>query len=308
MNVKHMLYGILMIIFFSQYTHSATSTLPLWPNSTTSASKHFHINQRGAISHVNSPYLKIYTPQNSNHIAILAISGGGYAREELAKESSPTSKFLQQQGFTVFELIYRLPNQDTNDVMAPFQDGQRAIRIIRSQANRFNINPEKIGVLGFSAGGHLAGMITTQWAHQFSTLNDSIDQISAKPNFAALLYPVISMQEPLDHTHAYKSLMGKKHDLLEQVFFSVNLHVNDQTAPIFLAHSIDDPIAPVQHSLDMQMALKKHNTPYEFHLFKNGGHGWGLGKVNTETIQWPTLFLAWLKNMNIIETDTSLKN
>lgn len=281
--------------------------LPIWPQSATTTSKESTINQHGAISHVDSSYLRVYVPQNSNHVAILTISGGGYAREELAKESTPTSKYLQQHGFTVFELIYRLPNQDANDTLAPFQDGQRAIRIIRTQAERFNIDLEKIGVLGFSAGGHLAGMLATQWSHQFSTLHDSIDQVSAQPNFAALLYPVISMQAPLDHTHAYKSLMGKNHDSTEQAFFSVNLQVSQHTPPIFLVHALDDHIAPVQHSLDMQMALDKNKIPYELHLFKNGGHGWGLGKANTETTQWPTLFLTWLQNMKIVETDYSNK-
>lgn len=115
------------------------------------------------------------------------------------------------------------------------------------------------------------------------------------------------MQTPLDHTHAYKSLMGKNHDSVKQAFFSVNLQVNQLTPPIFLAHALDDRIAPVQHSLDMQMALDKNKIPYELHIFKNGGHGWGLGKTNTETTQWPTLFLRWLQNMNIVETDYSNK-
>ncbi|MCU4435978.1 alpha/beta hydrolase [Acinetobacter bereziniae] len=307
MNIHYTLCGFLLILFFSQQTKAATFTLPLWTNTSITTQNPNTVIKHGAVSHIDSPYLNVYTPKYNNHVAVMMISGGGYAREELAKESTPTSAFLQQHGFTVFELVYRLPNQDNNNALAPFQDGQRAIRIIRSQAERFHIDPEKIGVLGFSAGGHLAGMLATQWSHQFSTLHDSIDQVSAQPNFVALLYPVISMQPPLDHTHVYKSLMGKNHDSVKQAFFSVNLQVNQHTPPIFLAHALDDRIAPVQHSLDMQMALDKNKIPYELHLFKNGGHGWGLGKANTETTQWSTLFLTWLKNMNIVETDYSNK-
>ncbi len=300
MKIKHILYIFLMLILSNQYSNATTPTLPLWPHLVTSLSKQSIVDKHGTISHVKSPYLIIYTPQYSNHIAILTISGGGYVREEIAKESTPTSKFLQQHGFTVFELIYRLPHQDKNNEFVPFQDGQRAIRVIRSHASQFNIDPERIGVIGFSAGGHLAGMLATQWAHQFSTLNDPIDHISSKPNFTALLYPIISMQPPLDHTHAYKSLIGKTPNLAEQTFFLVNLQVNKRTTPIFLAHSQNDPIAPIQHSLDLKNALEKNNIPFEFHLFTNGGHGWGLGKKNTETTQWPTLFLAWLEKINIL--------
>jgi len=302
MKINHFVFNFFIFLWLSQNVDAATLSLPLWPNSATLApsSEQYTINKHGAIEHIIAPQLRVYPPKQSNHIAILVISGGGYAREELAKESTPTAQFLQEQGFTVFELIYRLPNQDGNNLLAPFQDGQRALRIIRYHAHQFNIDPDKIGVLGFSAGGHLAGIIATQWQQQFSSLNDPIDQISARPNFVALLYPIISMQAPLDHTHAYKSLFGSKHDLAKQILFSVDLQVKQNTPPTFLAHAIDDPISPVQNSLNMQTALQQHKIAYELHLFKNGGHGWGLGKANTETTQWPTLFLTWLKKIDIL--------
>ncbi len=256
--------------------------------------------ESGVAEHINNPFLVIYKPIHPNHIALIITSGGGYAREELQKEGIPTAKYFQNLGFTVFELIYRLPNQDQNSGLSSFADEQRAIRIVRSNAPKFAIHPQKIGLLGFSAGAHLAGMVTTQFNFNFYTPKDNIDQASARPDFTALLYPIISMQTGFEHTNSYKTLIGNQQNQNLRDFYSVNLHVNHQTPPIFLAHALDDKISPVQNSLLMQDALKKHKINYQLELYKQGGHGWGMGNHIPETHQWPIQFIKWLKQIKMI--------
>lgn len=164
------------------------------------------ISPSGSIKGIEKARMLAYLPKHSNHVAILVISGGGYAHEELGHEGTPTAKWLQGLGFTVFELIYRLPREGWTSPLVPFQDGQRAIRLIRAQAHQYDYSPTKVGVLGFSAGGHLAGILATSWSTQYYPIEDKIDRLSARPDFAALIYPVISMMPPLNHTHSYKSL------------------------------------------------------------------------------------------------------
>lgn len=259
------------------------------------------ITNKGSVTHVSDPRLIIRRPKNPNGTAILVISGGGYAHIELGKESTPTSKWLQSEGITAFELIYRLPQEGWKTTNVPFEDAQRAMRMIRSSAKNYGIDPHKIGILGFSAGGHLAGMIATQPNKMFYKPVDDIDSLSARPDFVGLIYPVISMLPPNNKTHAFKSILGKNPSTSEEIEFSVERQVNSQTPPTFLAQAIDDPISPVDNSLLMNDALKKVNVPVEMHLFKNGGHGWGLGKKGSEVAEWPGIFREWVEKIVILE-------
>lgn len=310
--------SFVLVLFSIEQASASTQTIFLWETplvnkalinralsnstllNTTVNINHEKISQSGAISQVINPRMNVYTPEHSNHVALLIISGGGYVREELAKEATPTSQYFQNQGFTVFELIYRLPNQDGHNHFAPFADGQRALRIIRSQANPLNYDADKIGVLGFSAGGHLAGILATQSNFKFYNPKDDLDKISTRPDFAVLLYPVINMQPPLNTTHAYKTLLGKNANSAEQAFFSVDLQVTSNTPATFLAHALDDPISSVENSKKMQHALEQNDVKNKLKIFKTGGHGWGLGKQNTPTTEWPTLLLDWLKSIKML--------
>jgi len=304
MQLKFRNFLILIISFIAiQHTLAAENTLYLWGNASQTQIVNNQAEQTsksGAIRHITMPRMQIYQPEISNHVALLIMSGGGYAREELGKEGTPAALYFQKKGFTVFELIYRLPNQDGNNQTAPFADGQRAIRIIRSKAKEFDIDANKIGVLGFSAGGHLAGILATHANYNFYTPVDQIDHLSAAPDFAVLLYPVISMQAPLNTTRAFKTLVGKNSTASEQRFYSVDQQVTSSTPPMFIAQAIDDPIAAVENSLKMQAALDKNNVQHEVQIFKTGGHGWGMGKKETPTTEWPSLLLKWLKNIGIL--------
>lgn len=249
------------------------------------------VSAKGSVTQVSTPRLLVHRPEHPNGTAVLIISGGGYAHIELGKESNPTASWLQSEGITAFELVYRLPQENWKTTNVPFQDAQRAMRIIRSKADALGI--QRIGVLGFSAGGHLAGIIATEPDHLFYTPVDAVDAISARPDFAALIYPVISMLPPNNKTHAKKSILGAQPIEAEEAAFSVEKLVDSHTPPTFLAQATDDPISPVANSYLMDEALKKANVAEELHIFPTGGHGWGLGKTGTPTVEWPQLFKAW---------------
>jgi acetyl esterase/lipase len=253
------------------------------------------ITGKGSVTNVSNPRLIVHRPKNPNGTAILVISGGGYAHIELGKESTPTANWLQSEGVTAFEIIYRLPQENRKTTNVPFEDAQRAMRLIRNSAKNYAIDPHKIGILGFSAGGHLAGMIATQPNKKFYEPIDAIDSISARPDFIGLIYPVISMLPPNNKTHAFKSILGANPSTSEEVAFSVERQVNAHTSPTFLAQAVDDPISPVENSILMNSALKKANVSVEMHLFQTGGHGWGLGRKGSEEVAWPGLFKEWVE-------------
>ena len=248
----------------------------------------------GSITEVEQPYLIVHRPARPNGVAILLASGGGYAHIEAGKESGPAADWLQAQGITAFELVYRLPREG-GGVDAPFQDGQRAMRVIRARAAEWRIDPARIGMLGFSAGAHLAGMTAVQPDAARYAPVDAADRVSARPDFAVLLYPVLTMRRPFDTTHAKKELLGTHPTQAARDAMSVELHVDARTPPAFIAQALDDPIAPPENSRLMAAALDRAGVPVELHLFQHGGHGWGLGRAGSEPAAWPQLLLAWLQ-------------
>ncbi|WP_183571977.1 alpha/beta hydrolase [Mucilaginibacter sp. X5P1] len=255
------------------------------------------VSDKGSYTNVSQPRLIVHLPKHANGTAILVISGGGYAHIEEGKESGPAAEWLQSKGVTAFELIYRLPTEGWATTNVPFEDGQRAIRLIRHLAHRFGYDQHKVGILGFSAGGHLAGMTETQPDKQLYTPMDEIDRLSAKPDFAALIYPVITMMPPNNHTHSEREIIGTHPGREQQKAYSVELHVNGQTPPTFLAQAIDDPISPVENSKLMYAALQSYNVLSELHLFPSGGHGWGMAAKGPPAVhEWPRLFETWAKN------------
>ena len=249
---------------------------------------------RGSITQVAQPYLIVHRPARPNGMAILLASGGGYAHIEAGKESGPAAAWLQAQGITAFELVYRLPREG-GGVDAPFQDGQRAMRVIRARASEWQVDPARVGMLGFSAGAHLAGMTAVAPDAARYAPVDAADRVSARPDFAVLLYPVLSMQPPFDTTHAKKELLGTHPAQAARDALSVELHVDARTPPVFLAQALDDPVSPPDNSQVMDAALRRAGVPVELHLFQHGGHGWGLGKPGSEAAAWPQLLLAWLR-------------
>ncbi|WP_410209922.1 alpha/beta hydrolase [Aquirhabdus sp.] len=280
----------------SQDPPSQEESIPLWPTppyTATSSHPPEQLSTHGAVSHVAVPRLIVYRPAHPNGTAVLVIAGGGYKRIERSKESMPAAHWLQAQGITTFELIYRLPTDWP--ASASFQDAQRAMRLIRAQAANYQVQSNHIGILGFSAGGHLAGMTAVTTVPLYKAV-DVADQVSARPDFVGLIYPVITLMPPFDHTSTRRELIGDHPTRIQSQAYSVNLQIQDQMPPTFLAHAIDDPISPVDNSVLMLMSLRAHHIASELHVFQAGGHGWGLGQPDTLVAAWPTLFLAWLKH------------
>ena len=272
-----------------------SDVIALWPGSPpdgTGPQDQEKISANGSLTNVSWPRLIIHKPEHPNGTAALVIGGGGYAHIELGKESTPTEIWLQSLGVTAFELIYRLPKEGWT-AAAPFQDAQRAMRLIRAGSDRFQVNPARIGVIGFSAGGHLAGMTATQPLSALYPPVDSADAATARPGFAGLIYPVLTMMPPFDKTHTRREIVGAHPSDAERLAYSVERHVDNQTPVTFLAQALDDPISPVDNSLLMFSALRQANVPAEMHVFQSGGHGWGLGASDSPVHAWPALFTAW---------------
>jgi acetyl esterase/lipase len=245
----------------------------------------------GAYTNISVPRMEIYRPAHPNGTAVLVLGGGGYFRIQIESAARPIARWLQEQGVTAIVLFYRLPGDGWN-ADAPFQDGQRAMRLIRAGAARLGIDPRKVGVLGSSAGGHLAGTLATRGDHDFYTAIDAADAEPARPDFAGLLYPVISLRPPLDTTRTARHLRPLPDAVAD---YSVEEHVTAETPPVFLAHAADDPIANVGHSLAMFAAMRAANRPVELHVFSQGGHSWGMGAPGSQVAAWPGLFANWLR-------------
>ncbi|MDR0226690.1 MAG: alpha/beta hydrolase [Burkholderiaceae bacterium] len=250
------------------------------------------VSPKGSVTQVSRPRLQVYRPGRPDGSAVLVIAGGGYAHIERGKESTPACLWLQARGVTAFELVYRLPGEHW-PATAPLQDGQRAMRLIRSLAGRFGLDAARIGVLGFSAGGHLAGMTAaTPTVERYAAL-DAVDQLSSRPDFAGMIYPVVSFMPPWDHTHARREIVGQHPTAEQSAAYSVDQQVTGRTPPVFLAQAQDDPIAPVDNSLLMFAALRKAGVAAEMHIFPEGRHGWGMGREGTRVHAWPQLFADW---------------
>lgn len=250
----------------------------------------------GRVSRVARPCLLTMRPADPNGAAMVVAAGGGYAFISLGNEGVPVGRVLNAAGITVFLLVYRLPEEGWGaGPDAPRQDAQRAIRLLRARAGRLGIDPDRIGALGFSAGGHLVGETAVAVARDIYPVVDAADVLPFRPALAGLIYPVISMRAPFDRTHTRLALCGDEVSEAEMRTYSVDLQVGPETPPTFLAQALDDTVAVADHPLLMFAALRRARVPAELHLFERGGHGFGLGAPGTPAAAWPDLFLAWIR-------------
>lgn len=247
-------------------------------------------------SKVTEPTLTIFTPikETLNGTAVIICPGGGYSHLAIDKEGFKVAKWFNSIGITAFVLKYRLPNNliMDNKAIGPLQDAQEAIRYVRRNAAKWNLDKNKIGIMGFSAGGHLASTVSTQYNSAIYTVADTV---SAKPNFSILIYPVISMNAKITHLGSKTNLLGEHPDNFNVKKFSNELQVNNHTPKTFLIHATDDQVVDVENSINYYLSLKNNNVPVELHLFERGGHGFGLGTAETNNF-WPNLLMHWLKN------------
>ncbi|MFA6275179.1 MAG: alpha/beta hydrolase [Pedobacter sp.] len=249
------------------------------------------------VSKVTDPSLIAYIPAKPNGTAVIICPGGGYGILAIDKEGNKVAKKFNEVGITAFVLKYRLPNDLIMDdkSMGPLQDAMQAIYLVRKNANVWGINPAKIGVMGFSAGGHLAASLSVHY-NDMKVQNQ--ENISLKPNFSLLIYPVINFGS-YTHAGSVKNLLGDQPTDAQRRYFSAELHVNAQTPPTFLVHANNDGSVPVKNSLAYDEALAKNKVSSEMHIYQAGGHGFGLNNTTTKE-NWFETMKNWMRSNNLL--------
>ena len=253
-------------------------------------------NELQSTSRVVVPTITIYTPTEikSNGTSVIIFPGGGYSHLSMNKEGKKVAKWLNSLGITAFLLKYRMPSDLTmrDKTIGPLQDAQEAVRMVRRNAKKWNLDSNKIGVIGFSAGGHLAATLSTN----FSEITyESLDNTSPRPDFTILIYPVISMKNEIANKGSKEKLLGlnPSEELIKK--FSSDLNVNSTTPNTFIAHATDDQSVPVENSINYYLALKNNKIQCELHLYEKGGHGFGLGVLDTSK-NWTQDCENWMKS------------
>lgn len=241
------------------------------------------------------PVLIVHRPKRPNGSAVLLVPGGSYRFLAYDNEGTSQARWLNEQGVTAFILLYRLPTEGWGGrADVPLQDAQRAVRVIRAGAAGFGVDPARVAVLGFSAGGHLAGSLATGHAEHVYAPVDAADRFSARPDIAGLIYPVITMVGSFGHDESRDDLLGAGAPMTERQRRSVELRVDAQTPPVFLVHASDDGLVPVENSLALHAALLAAKRPAELHVFDEGGHGFGVRASKAVPVSnWPHLFAAF---------------
>ena len=244
------------------------------------------------ISQVSIPEMVVYKPAQPNGTAILICPGGGYRILAIDYEGYDVARALNEKGITAFVLKYRLPDSKTmlNKSIAPLQDAERAMQLIRQNAKAWKLNPEKIGVMGFSAGGHVAASLSTRYTEQ---LIENPGRVSFRPNFSILVYPVISFTDSLTHKGSRDNLIGKNPSEKMVRKYSNEFNINKKTPPAFLVHAKDDKVVPAENSEVYQRALQQFKIPATVRYFEKGGHGFGMHNKK-ESGDWMGEMLEWL--------------
>jgi acetyl esterase/lipase len=254
------------------------------------------------ITNVQVPDIAVYLPTKrfATGQAVVICPGGGYGGLAYDLEGSEIARFLNTFGVAGVVLKYRLPSKETSiePQKTPLLDAQRAMRLVRYNAGKWNIDPSKIGIMGFSAGGHLASTLGTHFDYGNKTAADSVEQQSCRPDFMILGYPVISFADSITHKGSKRALIGENPDKELIKYYSNELQVSDDTPPAFLVHANNDTGVPVENSLLMYEALHRKKIPAEIHILTEGGHGFGLGVNNQHVGSWTQNLKSWIISLN----------
>jgi acetyl esterase/lipase len=286
----------------------ATATIPLWPEGVPDAKPGLgpeHVDD-GRVSNVSEPTLTVYGPavDRPNGTAVIICPGGGYVRLSTAREGKQYAAWLGTLGITSFVLKYRM--QEFGHP-APLRDVLRAVRLVRSQAARYHIRPDRIGVMGSSAGGHLAASAGTLYDHPLGRTGADLDKISARPDFLVLMYPVITMDGPAVHAGSRKALLGANPSAADVRLMSVEQQVTAATPPTLLIHTQEDQTVPVENSILFYQALTRAKVPAEMYLFEHGSHGMGMRAGLGTASAWPKRAEEWLKARGLLDPEASRK-
>jgi acetyl esterase/lipase len=301
------LQALITFVFFSLTCFPLASTiamagepeiLRLWENDAPLA---------GGTLESDVPTIHLYRVESTKPTSgVVVYPGGGYGNLAMDHEGKQIAAWFNDMGITAAICVYRHRGAGGNNGKGyghpvPMLDAQRAIRTMRANAKQWNIDPEKIGVLGFSAGGHLASTVSTHHDAGKPDSDDRIDRSSSRPDFAILAYPVIALDKPFTHRGSQKNLLGENPAPELLASLSNEAAVDETTPPTFLFHTSEDKSVPVENSIVYYRALIAANVGAEMHIFEKGRHGVGLAAGLPGTEAWPNLCKAWLKSRNIIE-------
>ncbi|RKR81417.1 acetyl esterase/lipase [Mucilaginibacter gracilis] len=296
MNFKQLI-CIFTLAATAQMAFAQEKPIKLYPDSVPNSKKapatYVEKTENNRTSMVTDPVLIPFYPakDKANGTAIIICPGGGYARLSMDNEGVNIAKKFNEIGITAFILKYRLPSDEImkDKSIGPLQDAQRSIQLIRQRAAEWGINPTKVGIIGFSAGGHLA---STAGTHFYNAVIEQKDTISLRPDFMMLLYPVISFGE-MAHKGSMHALLGDNPTPEQIDLYSNEKQVKATTPPTFIVHAEDDKTVPVQNSLMFYYALLANKIPAELHIYPNGGHGFGLNNKTTKDY-WFNSATNWL--------------
>ncbi|WP_036155512.1 alpha/beta hydrolase [Maribacter forsetii] len=296
---------LLMLVVIGN-TAAQDTIMQLWPkdkipNHLKSLEKEVHEqNEILRISKVQVPTIEVYLPskRDATGEAVLIFPGGGYGILAYDWEGTDIAKFLNSNGIAGIVVKYRLPSDvsQTDKKYVPLIDAQRAVRLVRANAEQFNVDSDKIGIIGFSAGGHLASTLGTHFNEKVYEPIDGIDDESARPDFMALGYPVISFGE-VTHLGSKNNLIGEKPTIDMVEYFSNEKQVTEQTPPTFLLHASDDTAVPVENSLLFYKAVKDKGVSATMHIYPKGGHGFGLGLHDEHLKDWGDRMIDWIVSL-----------
>jgi acetyl esterase/lipase len=274
----------------------AATRFPLWPEGVPCQHADPTPDRETAdnVSAVHTPTLTPFPapPDKACGAAIIVCPGGGYSLLSWIKEGTEVAQWLNSLGVSVFILRYRAVEYGHP---APVRDVTRAVRMVRAKAGEFGVKSDRIGVLGFSAGGHLASCAATMWDDPITRTGAALDAVSARPDFALLIYPVITMKDPFVNRGSRRSLLGESPspEMIEAL--STETRVNAQTPPVFLINTQEDKAVPVENSLAFYQALRRAGVPAEMHLYQSGPHGFGLRPGHAAAMEWPKAAEVWMR-------------
>jgi acetyl esterase/lipase len=297
------LISALALTTLAAFSQAAPTVIDLWPEGVPGA-KAIGAERvaGGSTSNVSEPTLTVYGPavDRTNGTAVIICPGGGYTRLSTEREGVQYANWLSTLGVTSFVLKSRMAEFGHP---APLQDVLRAVRMVRSRAAELRVNPARIGVMGSSAGGHLAASAGTLFDHPLGRTGAALDATSARPDFLMLLYPVITMDGPAVHAGSRKALLGAAPSAEAVRLMSVETQVTSATPPTLLIHTQADKTVPVENSILFYQALTRANVPAELYLFEHGSHGMGMRPELGTASDWPRRAEEWLRDRKLLTAE-----
>ncbi len=295
----HVMACVILAVTFVQATPAASPsavTMPLWPSVPPGSTA----SDEGDVPEL----ILTRVESDSPTAAIVILPGGGYGGHAMDHEGYQFAEWFHSLGVTSAICTYRLRGKGNQGKgyghPIPMQDAQRAIQTLRARAAEWNIDPDRIGAIGFSAGGHLCSTISTHFADVDSSSEDPVAAVSSRPDFSILCYPVIAFDKPYTHKGSQRNLIGENPDRKLVELLSNERQVSEHTPPTFLFHTAEDKAVPPENSVQYFLACQKNGVPAELHVFPKGRHGLGLAKDQAGASQWPALCEDWLRRLGVV--------